>query len=548
MRTSVLNFSETQYVTGIRQLPSNCCVCRSNFVQNVSHRLVTERAILTREEEDNIAKRKKNKQKRVSSKSGKNRLSLSDHKRVGNRLLTPTLDLPIEFASWINDRLPEMLWAALIVGTVSRDDALSHFQRIIDFIARHEQKEQLHDLTITGIAGLGEPLRSEFISFIAKPPEVSRALSTLLFFDALPGRKCWGMHLPSAEPDVDSLMRSVGSALLHQSQQATDCRWLRVMAEAAAGKLILTEKTAYLADEVSNYPNKYDQEKVRSMVRAFEGAISSSETSDLAWSKAFWDESLVKTRCIRYKRESDQPVLDGTVTRQAISQLYSRLEDHWQQTLSTTAIDPKHDAVFGMTFYCLRILEEMMGVAIWNSVLGRLGLRTISEVRINLKFLLDENKPDLWAKWREYGAGQAKLNALKFDEYIDAPKYMDLARIEQIASEDKQELFVEINLGSWNGLDLRKASEQVDLKNAYDQFYSWTSGYSHGMWGPIRESCFQLCVNPLHRLHRCPERSSLPDTVDDAAMLVDEVIQHVDDTYPSFEWRLMGKRTQKRVE
>ena len=74
--------------------------------------------------------------------------------------------------------------------------------------------------------------------------------------------------------------------------------------------------------------------------------------------------------------------------------------------------------------------------------------------------------------------------------------------------------------------------------SAIDQ---WTSGYSYGMWGPIRESCYQTCGNPLHRLHRYPERQILQDTVDDAAILVDEIIQHLDETYPTFEWRLLKK-------
>ena len=200
-----------------------------------------------------------------------------------------------------------------------------------------------------------------------------------------------------------------------------------------------------------------------------------------------------------------------------------------------------------MAFYCLRILEEMMGIGIWNSVLGRLGLRTILEIRINLKFLLVEDDPDLWKKWREYGAGQAKLNALKFDESIDPPKYIDVESIEQIASEDKQVEFLNVNLANWSGSDLRKTSEGVNLKDTYDQFYSWTSGYSHGMWGAIRESCYQICVNPLHRLHRYPERRSLQDTVDDAAILVDEIIQHMSETYPPFLPRLVGKPAQNPV-
>ena len=304
---------------------------------------------------------------------------------------------------------------------------------------------------------------------------------------------------------------------------------------------------AHLADELFNYPNKFDQHKVRPTVRAMEGALSSLEKLESAWPAAFWNESKVKTDCIKAPQRDSQPSVDGTVTRQSIAALRSDLEEHWRQTYSTTAIDPKHDAVFGMAFYCLRILEEMMGIGIWNSVLGRLGLRTILEIRINLKFLLVEDDPDLWKKWREYGAGQAKLNALKFDESIDPPKYIDVESIEQIASEDKQVEFLNVNLANWSGSDLRKTSEGVNLKDTYDQFYSWTSGYSHGMWGAIRESCYQICVNPLHRLHRYPERRSLQDTVDDAAILVDEIIQHMSETYPPFLPRLVGKPAQNPV-
>ena len=67
------------------------------------------------------------------------------------------------------------------------------------------------------------------------------------------------------------------------------------------------------------------------------------------------------------------------------------------------------------------------------------------------------------------------------------------------------------------------------------------------MWGPIRESCYQTCGNPLHRLHRYPERRSLQDTVDDAAMLVDEIIQQVDESYPTFERRLLSKTNTEQI-
>jgi hypothetical protein len=82
-------------------------------------------------------------------------------------------------------------------------------------------------------------------------------------------------------------------------------------------------------------------------------------------------------------------------------------------------------------------------------------------------------------------------------------------------------------------------SERVGLKNAYDQYYSWTSGYAHGMWGPIRESCYETCGNPLHRLHRYPSRNYLQDVVDDAAVLIDEILNDLDKAFPKFSDRIL---------
>ena len=259
---------------------------------------------------------------------------------------------------------------------------------------------------------------------------------------------------------------------------------------------------------------------------------------DLTWPQAFWHEAWVKTYCFQVTNQHRQPHIDSSVSREDISELRESLESHWQDTHTTTAVDARHDGVFGMALYCLRTLEEMLGIGIGNSILGRLGLRTILEVRVNLRYLLVENSPKLWKNWREYGSGQAKLNAIKFDFDLDPPKFIDIETIEHIASEDFWDEYLAVNLASWSGRDLRKMSETTKLKDSYDKHYSWTSAYSHGMWGAIRESCFQTCGNPLHRLHRYPQRMPLQDTVDDAVLLVDEIIQEVDVAYPTFERRL----------
>ena len=486
-----------------------------------------------------MAKRKKQRFKRERRKSDKNRTPISGHKQVGRKLLPPSqtaMGRMKTTTSWMNDRLPEMLWAALIVAAVSRSCALGQFRRILEFIGKHQEREMFYDLTHSGISKLEKPLRTELIRRIVEPPETSHALRALRHCKALPGWDDWHNELPPGEPSGVLLMDAVGRTLWHQSQESTDCRWMRVMAQVITGRLKILPD---MAEMFFQYPDKVDQRSAEPTIRATESSFDALEKPKLDWPKAFWDDAWANTPCIELaKGPYVRNMPHGAITRQAISRLCERLEYHWSTTHSTTAIDAKHDAVFGMALYCLRVLDEMMSIGIGTSILGRLGLRTVLEVRINLKYLIVENKIDLWKKWREYGSGQAKLNALKFDDLIDPPEHMDIESLEKIAGEDIWEEFLTVNLGNWSTLDLRKLSERSGLKETYDRHYSWTSGYSHGMWGPIRESCFQTCGNPLHRLHRYPKRQSLQDTVDDAALLVDEILEHVDDAYPDFGFRL----------
>ena len=190
----------------------------------------------------------------------------------------------------------------------------------------------------------------------------------------------------------------------------------------------------------------------------------------------------------------------------------------------------------------LSILSEIVSVGVGTGILARLGLRTILETHISLRYLIQKNDDQLWTKWRTYGAGQAKLNALKFDELVEPPKFINTETLESIAGEDLWEEFINIELGSWSGSDLRKLSDKAGLKSSYDQFYSWSSTYSHGTWGAIREVCYHTCGNPLHRLHRYPKESTLPDTLQDACVLVNEILGDLNVVYPTFSPRLLEVR------
>ena len=475
-------------------------------------------------------------------KRNTNRSPIGNHKRSGKKLVPPLvrgMGEKLQLASWMNDRLPEMLWAALIFASMERPHAFNEFERIFDFVAGHPRKAELGNLTISGVAELDDPLRKDIISFITANRVTAQALSTLTMFESLPRKEEWEANLSGFEPSLPLLMTAVGNTLYHQSSTSTDCRWVRSTGIAAAGRMHVSPQLQEYADTMSSYPKLEPGSPEGARIRATEGALAALMTTGSNWPTNFWQEAWDKTPCTVLVRSHDTAEVRKSTTRQEISELIDHLKEHWRQTHSTTAIDRKHDATFGMTFYALRILADMMALGISNSILGRLGLRTILEIRINLKYLVDRDDDELWKTWRQYGAGQAKLSSLKLDDLAERPEHIDIESVESIASEDIWEELLVIDIGNWTNSDLRKMSEQVQLKDIYDQHYPWTSTYAHGMWGAIRESSYQTCGNPLHRLHRYPERQPLQDCLYDAVVLVDEIIRHVDNEFPTFSHRLL---------
>ena len=482
------------------------------------------------------------KSKHRKRKPNSKRTPIAGHRRTGKELIPPFVHFlgdKAELTSWLNDRLPEMLWASLILVSTTRTEAFQEFSRVINFVSGHGRKGELGDLTITGIAELDSELREELIACITSNPATSKAMATMLIFESLPAKEDWDKYVGSEEPSLNLLMAAVGQTLSHQSPTSTDCRWVRVTGMAAAGKFSASKEMSDYVERMTKYPNLEPGSPEGATVRATEQALVIKDHRNPEWASNFWQEAWTKTPCFHLGTATESDNIPTSTTRPRLNEIVELLREHWALTHSTTAVDAKHDAVFGMTFYALRILLEMMTVGISSSVIGRLALRTLLEQRINLKHLIDVDDPELWRKWRQYGSGQAKLASLKLDESRESPQYVDEATLEIIASEDLWEEYLSINIGNWANEDLRKLSERTQLKDTYDQYYPWTSTYSHGAWGAIRETSFHTCGNPLHRLHRIPRNNPIPDCLNDAVILVDEIFAQIDSEYPTFPHRLM---------
>ena len=181
-----------------------------------------------------------------------------------------------------------------------------------------------------------------------------------------------------------------------------------------------------------------------------------------------------------------------------------------------------------------------MHVGASTSIGARFGLRVLLESYVTLAYLLAKDEMEMWRSYRVYGAGQAKLAALKLEEAVGHPLSISVERLRGIANEDIWEEFVDIDLGHWARVNLRQLAINAGVKEDYDRFYSWTSTYAHGHWGAVRSVVFDTCGNPLHRLHRIPREEPLaqPDSIADAVELVDKTLALVDKAYLGFPDRL----------
>jgi hypothetical protein len=478
------------------------------------------------------------------------RTPLSAHKQHGKRFNPPFVQFGLNknLVSWTNDRLPDMVWAALLIAGLGREDALRELREFLRFIFHHPQKESLFDVTLSGFAQLATAIKDEVISFICRHETARRALAPLLLFDSLPARDVWEAKLASHEPQGGRLLEAVRLTLFHQSQEATDCRWVRLMGGIFGRRMIVPNEELLL---LNGYPSKGDQTIVRPSIRAAEGAMDAGESKDRTWPRAFWDECWIKTPCMAHTPMTDVAKSDDLPDSGMLASLLAtrqQLAAHWEATHTTTAINARHDAVFGIAFYAIRIVHELLLHRATGTVLARHAIRTLFELRITLSYLLKHDSDELWRKWRAYGTGQGKLASLKLDDTADtAPEHLDPDTLRHIANEDFWEEMVPVDVGHWAATDLRKMSEEVSLKDEYDRYYGWTSGFVHGQWGPIRESVFRTCLNPLHRGHRCPyenDPEQLSTVTGDIEHLLNNIFSDVDRAYPSFPRRLSRHTTK----
>jgi hypothetical protein len=391
----------------------------------------------------------------------------------------------------------------------------------------------------TSLAALSDLHFEQFLKVLLAYPLGYGALRPLLLLDSLPGICRWRVVLgvDPTEHDWKTLAQAVIETLDHQSEQSTDVRWLKYVLKIVLGKICFPTTMRDSIGEIFEFPNKGDLRKVRPSIRAGEMMIRRNPPS--AWIEIYWAELLTKTKCIDGSTEADYFELTApTLTRDAILRVRHQIAERFRSVMSSTRTDAKLDAAFGFTFYALSLLEEIAAPPLSQLLLGRIGLRSITEVVITFSYLLSKNSSALWTAYRNFGSGQAKLAFLKLEQATgDIPTFVDQETLFQLANEDVWQEFVNVNFGHWDNKNLRGLAVEGGTKDIYDRYYDWTSTFVHGHWCAVRDSNFVTCHNALHRLHRIPRSHHriMPTVVPDAVTLVNRTLDLLEATFPTMD-------------
>lgn len=495
----------------------------------------------------------------MSTKASKNKKifkdfnysSISDHQKLGKKIVAPLNQLPrTEKSSWLDDAAAEMLWAYIITDTLPREDYLDCFRSIAYWVAqnfaRFEDKQAIPkavnsaapphlscEIGMTALAALSNEQFDAFAAELYKWPNCVGALGAIGLLSSVPGNEHWSRCFPPVAEHWSIIATAIAPAVDHQSEVTTDIRWLKILPKILNGRIQFPEGKKEGVKNIINFPNDGDLRAVRPSIRSIEQAMRAMAMPE-KWIPEFWDEAFRNTLCL-YSSEIGAKAYPPNFKLEDIVELRKQIYQGFFATNVNTAIDSRHDGAFGIMLYALSVAEEICSPEVSTSILARSGLRTLAELHISFSYLAAKDEKELWYEYRNFGNGQTKLAFLKSELGDgDPPPYVNQESLFLMANEDSWQEFVDVNTGHWANKNLRSLAIEGGTKDIYDKYYDWTSTYSHGHWGAIRDSNFATCFNPLHRFHRIPRKSyrDLPSVISDAISLLNSMSELLVRLYP----------------
>lgn len=443
----------------------------------------------------------------------KNVSGLSDHKLKKGTLLAPfnaSLGDTLTFSSWTKERMPEYLWLGLILKYYGRELGLEKAGKILFEISR--SRISLATPRLSMIFNLSNHDQETVYRIICKyvNKEVLAPLTVIYKRRLKPifSEFFFITHL-TVEDRIQILSESVKLYSPHQSNEATDLRFLALSLLLFNGKIVFSTEVKDTIKAFREYPyTDHDDEKMR----LYRPAIRSTEISmtieeyDIDFSREFWRELGMMTLCNPIYMEFPENTIDYA---EFVTDCRKVLEYVLYSNKEKSLNDDKFNVTIGSVNYALIIFTEINDKSLGNSIMGRFGIRTIIEVFIMLKYLQrrEIEQPKIWEEYKLYGISKYKLILLKAREsnLVDETQHFSIPVLDALVNEIRWEEFIDVDLKYFDNQRIRDKSIYVGEKEIYDLFYDYDSSFVHGLWGAVRETSMLHCNSADHQYHSVPD-------------------------------------------
>jgi hypothetical protein len=474
---------------------------------------------------------------------------IDDHvlRKKNGVLATPLNDAlrkTLKLSSWAKERMPEYLWLGLILHYYGRDTGFEKVRIILLEMSRNIESLLYPRLSLI----LDLPVDNQRIIYKVICEHVEKkvlAPLTLLYksrFYPTFNEFFFITHL-SVEERISNLSEAIILYAPHQSNEATDLRFLVSSLLLFKGKISFVKGTEISARAIQEYPyTDHEDEKMRlyrPVIRSMEGGMTMDEYNK-EFSSRFWRDIGMITPCNPMKIEFEENTSDYS---EFVPDCRKILEYIFYSNKEKSLAEDRFDVIIGSINYAVKIWEEINDQALGNSILGRHGIRTIIEIYIMLKYLLkkESEQPKIWEEYKLYGISKYKLILLKAREYdfSDTTSHFRTPIVDFLVNELMSEEFIDVDLRYFDRQGIREKSDEAGEKQLYDLFYDYDSNFSHGLWGAVRESAMLHCDNPDHQYHIIPDlyaNQKLPDVKSDSIKVMKMLYALLDELFDIPLW------------
>ena len=432
----------------------------------------------------------------------------------------------LEKSSWKDDYMLNMLWACILAGNLDQEKCTEIFENVLLNAEKALKNKPFSTICHNYLATLDQETFNYIFSPILDDKDAATHILAIRLVESMPDAILWSNFLPNPKDINDywyALKTGVFSCIDSGSKQGFNVRSLKVRFLTRVGRI----KNMTGKKSLSKATHGATEIVLRSMEDEAEKSPVTKFPSDKVWAELF-----EKTECTTL-RTSGSIINDYEILTHEISSIIRNLCWHFEQTLENTHVDAKIDASFGLVIYSLSVVRELSETDASHGIVGRMALRTVAESLITLTFLRKKDDPKTWMMYRNNGTGRVALTFLKSLKWNNPPVYLEQEKLEHMANEDEWLEMADIDTSPWSDMNMRKMAIDVDLKDIYDSYFEWASGFVHAQWGAVRDSVFSVCYNPLHRFHRIPKSSSKSQSVlDDCCKLCNLLLAEIESIYP----------------